>query len=322
MHLRYEIPDQLTRLARHQAGVVSNEQAIGLGLSRASIARLQRTGAWVRLAKGIFVTHTAEPAWETLAWGGLLLGGPTARLGPDASAHQWRLGPAPDPIDILGRRRVKAAGPWRFILEAAGTRSAETTGSPPRLSAADTVIDRAATLRREGDVIDLVTTALRSRVTTVKRLQRTLDGRRRHPHRDLLTTLFRDAEGIESGLELEYLRQVERPHGLPVGTRQQPDIDLPHQTDVLYLPYGVITELDGRLGHEGTGAFRDMRRDNRHVLRGCITLRCGWWQVKDHPCSVGYQVYRLLVMGGYTGLFERCRRCIGVPEQKLADLAW
>jgi len=321
MHARLEVPEQLTRLALHQAGIVTTEQAQGLGVSRDVVARLVAQGTWQRLAVGILATKPGPPDWEALAWGGVLLGGDSARLGPVASAHQWKLAPAPDPIDILTQRQVTAAAPWRFIREASGARPTDTTGSPPRLTAADTVIDLAATLRREGDIVDVVTDALRLHLTSASRLQRSLDGRRRHPHRALLTALFRDSVGIESGLELSFLREVERPHGLPIGIRQQPDVDLPHRIDVDYHPHGVLVELDGRLVHDGKSAFRDMRRDNLHALRGATTLRFGWWNIKSDPCGAAYQVYWLLTCGGYRELFERCRRCAGIPEDKLFDLA-
>ena len=43
-------------------------------------------------------------------------------------------------------------------------------------------------------------------------------------------------------------------------------MDLPYRTDVDYEEYGLLVELDGRRGHDGAGRFRDMNRDNRHVL--------------------------------------------------------
>ena len=322
MHPRQETPAALTRLARHQAGVVTNAQALGLGLSRHAIARLIADRRWQRLAVGIMTTTPEPPSWEAMAWGGVLLGGPSARLGPAASAYLWQLDATPpDPVDVFTQRNVKADTPWRFIRETAGARSGANLGSPPRLAAADSVVDRAATLRSEGEVITLVTAALRLRITTITQLERALKLRGRHAHRGLLTKLLRDAIGIESGLELEFLREVERPHDLPIGTRQHPDPDRPYRTDVDYRPFRVIAELDGRLGHEGEGRFRDMSRDNYHALRDATTIRYGWWHVSDNPCRVAYQVYLALLMRGYGGLFGRCRRCVGLPEDCLSDLA-
>ena len=150
-------------------------------------------------------------------------------------------------------------------------RSTQTVGAPPRLTVEDTVLDLATT-GSDGDVVTLVTDALRLRLTTRTRLRVALDKRARHPRRGLLMELLADAGGIESGLELGYLRDVERAHDLPRASRQRRQPDQPYRTDVDYEEYGLLVELDGRRGHEGAGRFRDMYRDNRHLLRA--SRRC------------------------------------------------
>ena len=55
---------------------------------------------------------------------------------------------------------------------------------------------------------------------------------------------------------------------------------------MLYKEYGLLIELDGRLGHEGVGRFRDMRRDNRATIDGLATLRYGFGDVHGIPCEV------------------------------------
>ena len=128
-------------------------------------------------------------------------------------------------------------------------RSAQTLGSPPRLTVEDTVLDLATT-GSDGDVVTLVADALRLRLTTPSRLRAALGRRARHPRRRLLTELLTDADGIESGLELAYLRDVERAHDLPRAIRQGGLPDLPYRTDVDYDEFGLLVELDGRRGHE------------------------------------------------------------------------
>ena len=93
-----------------------------------------------------------------------------------------------------------------------------------------------------------------------------------------------------------------------------------YRIDVDYALFGLLVELDGLLGHEGLGRFRDMDRDNRHALIGALTLRYGWFDVADRPCGVAWQVYRALVQRGYTGPFRRCRQCTAVPETDLLHL--
>ena len=84
---------------------------------------------------------------------------------------------------------------------------------------------------------------------------------------------------------------------------------LPYVSDVGYDAYRVLVELDGREGHQGTGRFRDMWRDNRFALLDCLTLRYGWFDVVERPCEAAWQLAAALIEGGWTGLPTRCDRC-------------
>ena len=84
---RKTISVELTRLADLQAGVVTIEQAVGLGQTRHSLGRLVGSGQWHRLAPGLYLTLPVAADFSALAWGGVLLGGDGSRLGPRASGH-------------------------------------------------------------------------------------------------------------------------------------------------------------------------------------------------------------------------------------------
>jgi hypothetical protein len=323
MHRRATIPPALLTLASHQGDVVTREQVIAHGLSRDVLGRLSRSGEWRSLGRGVFTTRSGPPPWETLAWAGVLVGGDRAQPGPESSGHVIGLVAAPpEPVDVLVPlgRVVRVRGPWRFSQERPGARSAKVTGSPPHLTAADTVLDLTATCT-EGQLVDLVVRATAERLVTTAGLAAALAHRSRHPHRRLLEKLLADvSEGLESPLELHYLRDVERAHGLPRGSRQRHRGGLRHRSDVGYDEFGLLVELDGRLGHEGSGRFRDMRRDNDFVLRALTTLRYGWPDVVDRPCEVAFQVATVLTSRGWTGSFDRCRRCARVPD--LSTAGW
>ena len=114
MRHRHEISSRLLHLAALQDHVITREQALAHGLSRHSLDRLVVTGAWRRLASGIFLTVLLEPSWDSLAWAGILLGGESARLGPESSGFLHRLLPeVSDPVDVLvpRTRRIELNGP-------------------------------------------------------------------------------------------------------------------------------------------------------------------------------------------------------------------
>ncbi len=299
-------------MAELQAYALSHEQALGYGLSQNVLAGLVRSGHWQRLARGIYLASPAAPSWDALAWSGILLGGDQARLGPEASGYLHGLlevGPEPVVVLVPYGRVVRSPGPWRFVRERATARSPRRTGSPPRLTFDESLVDLVAT-RSEGEVVALVTKAVQLRRTRPDRVLRVLDARSGHPHRKLLTALLSDVgEGVESPLELSYLRDVERAHGLPTGRRQRSRRGLAYLSDVSYDDFALLVELDGRRGHEGTGRFRDMWRDNEFALLQLLTLRYGWFDVIDHPCAVARQVAVLLRQRGWTGVPRRCRRC-------------
>jgi very-short-patch-repair endonuclease len=120
---------------------------------------------------------------------------------------------------------------------------------------------------------------------------------------------------VRSPLELTYLRDVERAHGLnALVKRQLPSRDLKAVRDVWYVDFGVVVELDGRLGHSGLGRFRDLNRDNLASLDGLLTLRFGAGDLHGRPCEVAAQVARGLQQRGWTGLATRCRHCRAMPD--------
>ena len=275
VHARMTISTELSRLADLQAGVVTTKQAVGLGQSRHSLARLVGSGQWRRLATGLYLTVPVAVDFPVLAWGGVLLGGDGARLGPRASGFlHGLLDTSPDVVDVLVQagRRVRVTGPWVFIRDNSSGRSALTVGSPPKLGLEEAVIDLAAQCRGS-DVVGVVTRAVQTRRTTASRLAIALAGRERHRHRELLNAMLNDVAAGAESVELMYLRDVERPHRLPVGRRQRTRLGLPYCSDVGYDEYLLLVELDGRDGHEGVGRFRDMRRDNRFAASGFTTLR-------------------------------------------------
>jgi very-short-patch-repair endonuclease len=311
MHPRRPVSPQLVELALLQSGVVTREQAIAYGLAPASLRRLVQEGGWQRLAVGVYAISPLPVSWTARAWAGVLIGGDQARIGGLAAAHLHGLAERPpDRIDVLvpptGRPRV--GGPWRFVREEAGCRGSRSVGSPPRLRVEDTVLDLVAAAKDEREVVNWVTAALQNRLTTAHQLQRALMRRRRMPHRDVLESVIGDGQaGARSPLEVRYLRDVERAHGLPTAARQIRRRR--SECDVWYEEYRLLVELDGRRGHDGTGVFRDMRRDNAATTDGLWTLRYGYRDVLGSPCEVAAQVAQNLLDRGWPGPFERCNRC-------------
>jgi hypothetical protein len=318
VHARQPLPSALLRLASFQEGVVTTSQAESAGLTRHVIARCLADGQLSTIARGVYGVGTAAPSFGGLAWAGCLVGGEGSRVGGLAAAHLLRLADEePDVVTVLlpdGRRAGRADPRWEFVRGRPGVRPGSGRGSPPRLSVEDTVLDLCDRSERE-DVVGWVSAAVQRRLTTPKRLRRRVDERSRLQHRQLVLSLIDDAElGAESPIEIAYLNDVERAHGLLPGERQRRPVGSTYVTDVTYRPYALVVELDGKLAHLGKGRFRDMRRDNAHVLLGHATLRFGHADVLTSPCEVAVQVADVLIRCGWRCFPAPCRRC-GRPRR-------
>ena len=278
----------------------------GEGLTRSVLHRLLTQEMWTPLASGLYHTNGTRASWQSLAWGGVLVGGDQAMLCRRAAGHLWAIHPdPPETIQILipDEVRLQDRDCWQFIR----TRNLPgPTGSPPRSPLPDTVLDLC--LDDPARTSKWIAAALHTRRTTASAISKALATRQRHPNRKLVLAILQDhQEGVHSELERIFRRDVERAHGLPTGARQVQG--LRHRTDVEYLGGAVITELDGRLGHEGEGRFRDMDRDNHHAVHGRVTLRYGWADVTEGPCKVARQIAAVLYAHGWQGVLTPCPNC-------------
>lgn len=238
-----QIPQPLLRLAGDQAGVITRRQALDGGLTTDGVRGLLDRGTWIRIARGVY--STCPTGWEQLAWAGLLIGGPGSSVGGEAAAYLVGISPRPSRIDIWAPadahyRRHPATGtawPWAFHR---GTRA--RIGNPPHSSVEETVLDLCSLATADG-ISALLGKALSDRKTTPQRLTAALDRATRLPNRRAVAEcLAVVTTGAQSALETRYLRDVERPHGLPVGTRQR-SVSEHSVSDVVYEQYRTIAEL-------------------------------------------------------------------------------
>ena len=319
MHRRIDPSDQLLGLAAEQGGVVAAEQLILLGFSLRSAERLVNQRSWARLATGVYHLGVGEPSWDGLAWAGVLLGGPRARLGFEAAGHLWKLVDEP-PTDITvlvpHGRPLADRGCWVFRQERPGARSARSPGSPPRTTIEDTVVDLCSQAEAHA-LPGLLTRAVQGN-TTAQRILARVEDRARVSQRQLLRQVLGDvAQGAESPLELRYLNDVERPHGLPRAKRQVRSRGGKEIRDLRYDDWATIVELDGRV--HIAGRFRDMERDNAALMGGDVTLRYGWPDVTERPCAVAWEVAALLIRRGWTGVPTRCHHCALATDADLGS---
>jgi len=166
--------------------------------------------------------------------------------------------------------------------------------------------DRASTSVEQ--VIDLAARACAQRMTTPTAIATALAGRSRHRRRrELLSVLVEVGQGAESVMEVRFIRDVLRPHGLPIGVGQAGTEAGCH--DRAFLEQRLLVELDGRLGHAGwAGRRRDSHRDRRAGMAGWFTTRGYWTDVVGAPCRFAGELAALLGGRGWSGTARPCRR--------------
>jgi len=298
-------------LAEAQYGVLSRAQCLGLDMTSDAIRWMLHSRRWQRVHLGVYATHAGPLDWPARVSAALLYCGEGAVASRRTAARlHGLLDQDPDHIEVLipGNRRVARPSHVELATCADLTRRTASSGWPSRTTVEDTVLDLAE--RGDSDnAIAWLSKACQRRRTTTARLAEVLEKRMRHRWRGLLVDALSDVtDGVESVLEFRYVRRVERPHGLPEARRQRVVVTggARRRSDNDYEPFGVVVELDGRVGHEGDGVFRDRTRDNITTVSGKVTLRFGWADVDVHTCEVAQDVAVLLWSRGWRGRLKRC----------------
>lgn len=244
---------------------------------------------------------------------------PVCVLAAPHKAWSWKATAQQIHVTVLADRRVRKQPGIRIHYGKRLTQARHPTRIPAVTRVDDTVLDLVDAAEQLDEVVGWPTRACQRRLTTPERLIRALEQRRRFSWRSTVTAMLGEvSDGAESALEIAYVRKVERAQGLPPGSRQQHwrTTNRSRWNDVEYADYGVIVELDGRVGHVADGAFRDRRRDNISTVLGRVTLRYGWSDTLDDSCGTAAEVAQVLRGRGWAGRPRRCG-----PGCLLADAA-
>lgn len=299
-----------------QAGVITRRQALAAGLTEEQLRARLRSGRWRRASAGVYYTFTGEPPRLAALWAALLAAGPGAVLSHESAAELIGLIDRPEPpihVSVASQRHVTPVAGARLHRRHRAPVAAAAR-EPARTGAEETVVDLTQSASDVDAAVGWIARACARRLTTPDRLRAAFAARGRLRWRDALTAAVADvAAGCHSVLELRYLRDVERPHGLPAGVRQRRRQERRATTysDVEYDPFGLVVELDGRAAHEDPG--RDRRRDQISAARGRMTLRFGWADVHRRPCESAAAVAVLLRRAGWTATPTRCGPLCRLP---------
>lgn len=309
----------LRRRLAVQGGVLSRSQALEYGLTDKYVVAALRAGRWQRLHDGVYATFSGPVPRPARLWGAVLRAGDGAVLSHRTAAELHGFAPYPEPavhVTVPSSRRVTPA--LGVVIHYSGrvAQARQPGGQPPRTRAEETVLDLVASAAGLDEAFGWVFRACGSHCTAPDRIAAAMALRARMRYRrDLAAALGSGLDGVHSLLEYRYLTRVERPHGLPRGTRQRHVVRAGRDQyqDVAYEGWSTVVELDGQAAHPAAQRWRDVARDNAGAAAGQVTLRYGWADVSGSPCRVAAQVAEALAERGWPGALRRCGRGCALP---------
>ena len=309
--------NEVRDLLDHQDGVVARRQLLERGATDADIRRWVRRRELTRVHIGVFVNHTGPLRWVNRAWAAVLFHWPAAL------AHISATDRAGDVIHVaVDASRTPAQLPGVRVHRLVGfDERVAWNYSPPRVRFEDALLSVAADSSDRVRALAVVADACRRRSTTPGRLAVVLGARANLKHHQwLLAVLQEAADGVQSVLESSYLRNVERAHGLPSAGRQHHErtVDGVVYRDVKYTRFGVLVELDGRIGHElSAERWDDQDRDLLAAVGELLTLRLGWRQCETTSCRTAGRIAVILRGRGWRGAPRRCG-----PDCRIGEALW
>jgi hypothetical protein len=175
----------------------------------------------------------------------------------------------------------------------------------PRTPVAETVLDLVAASASFDDAYSWVSRATGRRLASAGMIKEAMAARKRMRWRGWLTDALDDvADGVVFPLELRYVRDVERAHGLPAA-RRQARRELAggvRYLDNFYDAYRLCVELDGRSSHPPEQKWQDADRDNGNLFAGDVqTVRFGVRDVTVRRCARAGQLAAALMRRGWDG---------------------
>ncbi|MCO5996184.1 hypothetical protein [Actinoallomurus rhizosphaericola] len=302
----------LGQVLARQHGVIARWQALACGLTDAVLRARIESGRWQRVFTGVYAAFSGPLPRDAVLWAVVLRAGPGATLSHRTAAElDGLVDDVRDPVHVTVRR-------GRNVLPIEGVRlhyssrvddARHAARVPPRTTIEETVLDLAVSARDLDEAMAWPARACQRRRTTPERLLRALERRKRARWRAELTAALADVDaGATTLLEIRFVRDVERAHGLPPSAKQVRSLRGGRVTyeDARAEAYGVVIELDGRAAHPFAERHRDLRRDNAAVRAGLAPLRYGWGDITERPCLVAAEIGDVYRRRGWTGSPRSC----------------
>jgi hypothetical protein len=198
----------LGEILRTQSGVISRQQALGVGLASTAIDNKLRSERWQRVHQGVYATYSGVPDRQAQLWAVVLRAGPQAVLTFRTAAELYGLVREPSPlihVTVPRSQRIKPIHGAVIHHSEAVDRRRHPTLQPPRTRVEETVLDLTQVSANFDEAFDWLCRGVGRSLTTPRQLRAALQSRPRARWRgELLLALGDIAEGAHSLLERRY----------------------------------------------------------------------------------------------------------------------
>lgn len=309
-------------LMDHQRGILARWQISNCARDVAAVESLLRARRWQTTYRGIYAGQTGPPSRQSTLWAAVLRCGASAALSHATAAELDGLADRPSEaihVTVPLQHRVWISekefhgGLPRIVLHRSVRLeiAKHPAKTPPRTRVEETVLDLVELAATSDAAFGWLSAACGRRLVTPARLRAAASCRAKMRWRaEVQIALEEIVDGVHSNLERGYVRNVERPHRLPVAKRQarMRQGGRSAYLDNHYGEFGLAVELDGLGAHPAETRWLDMRRDSSMAALGIVTLRYSWADISARHCQVAREIGLVLRQRGWTGTLRSCRQ--------------
>jgi len=295
----------LATILRAQEHVISRQQAIGCGMTRAVLhSHTKPDGPWQRLLRGIYLAQTGTPMVPQQEMAALLHGGPGSVLTGQAALHGLGLvATQPRRFDVLVTATRRPAS-LDFVAVHRTTRMPQRViregerryALPPRAFA-----DAARFLADLAEVRALIAGAVQRGDCPLSALARELLEGQMWDSAQLRRVLEEVADGVRSVTEAEFrdlIKRVRLPWPMFNPGLFTADGSFIARPDAWWPREGVAVEIDSREWHLSPADWeRTMRRHARMSSHGIFVLHFPPRQIRMDPATVTAAITDTLAAG-------------------------